>query len=64
MQLLNEEDELLKDLLLKMLEVDCEARLSASEALKHDLFNNKVSPSLKTTPSEINGTDSISFNEI
>lgn len=61
---MNEEDELVKDLLLKMLEVDCEARLSANEALKHDLFNHKVSPSLYTTPSEINETNSISFNEI
>ena len=38
MTLLNEEDELIRDLLLRMLEVDNTKRISADEALNHHLF--------------------------
>ncbi len=38
MALLNEEDELIRDLLLRMLEVDNTKRISADEALNHQLF--------------------------
>lgn len=49
MALINEEDELIKDLLIRMLEVDNAKRISASEALKHDLFEAEKSPSLSTS---------------
>lgn len=38
---LNAEDELIKDLLLKMLEVSQESRINAEQALQHPLFWKK-----------------------
>ena len=33
-------DEIAKDLLLRLLDVDCDTRILAGEALKHDFFKN------------------------